>query len=237
MLTGRFRLSTFTFAVGLSVGAAPALTQEAPRLVAARSFVEIGGLGGSAFARLEYALEGGMGGAGLQLRLLGFGEATVDSVTVWIDDGEPTWVRLTGDGGAARFGSLEVPGSGPQGAWSVRLEYQVRAGVTGQGRDFSARVPMAVLGADAEEADPGRFVAEVSLPPEWRVAESFPSNLERASAVWTASLPVVPSALRLAGSTDGSRRLSPTGLAEVMIVLTLLIAAVVGLRHLRGLGA
>ncbi len=125
-------------------------------------------------------------------------------------------------------------GSGPSGP-VVATSYAVTGAVTEEGARVRGHIPVLSVDLPPEAATPGLFRAELRLPPDWRVAEGFPTGLDATGTpgVYAVDLAVVPAVLSFRARSDGRWRPGLPALLDVAAVLLVAAFSVVGWRHLR----
>lgn len=226
-------------ALAMAVAGPVAVAAQEPRRAAAWATVAahaeiVVSESGSAVVRLDYLLGSSEPDVAVPevepilLKLLGVGDATVREVMV---DGAP--LVLWPASGSLRAAVLR-PSAVPAGeTLSLSIEYTVARAAEIDGSEVTLRVPL-VTGPRPVEDGEG-FVTDVEVPAGWVMGDGFPSGLRQTEeGVWIASLPVVPSVVRLQGRTDGVRRIRLPLVVDVLTVGLLLAFALFGWRHLSG---
>lgn len=192
---------------------------------------------GSVRVSLEYALDPG-GAHEVPIVLLGFGEATVEVVHVLGGDSSVVMWPASGSRRAAAV-SAELPRSA-EGDRMV-LRYRVESALSFDGEAVRGHVPVAAVdwnpsqGGGAEDGP--IFTAEVALPPEWVLTESFPTGLKAADGetAHRVSLPAVPAVVSFRARTDGRWRPGFPLAIDLIALLIFVSFSVVGWRHIRGI--
>lgn len=189
---------------------------------------------GTAAVRLDYLFVPSQPGAvpppsaTIPLTVLGFGDVTVREVMV---DGAPLVLWPTS--GSRREAVVRPPVSSTDDAVPVTIEYRLPNAARIEGEDVALRVPLVTGPAPVDGGD--GFTASLDVPEAWRMGDGFPSRLRPDDGgTWRATLPVVPSVVRLDGRTDGAMRVRLPLVVDIVTVGLLLAFALYGWRHLSG---
>lgn len=184
----------------------------------ARLQADLTGASGEATVRVEYLLGGVAPGDSVPVFLLDFGPAIPFDLRVGEGGESLSLSRLRG---AARGGHARVEGTS-DGQGRLVVTYRVPLPTDPSGVVVSH---LPVLRADLpfEQARPGLWVAEVRVPPGWKVMEAFPTGLvpSGTAGALAGDLQVVPTVVTLRARPDGAWR------PGLLLVLNLLAAGVV----------
>lgn len=171
----------------------------------------------------------------ISFELLGFGEATADVVDLEPGGAVVLWPTV----GSHRAATVFAPVTATGETFALTARYVVDAPFVTPPDDVRAHVRVPVLTGPPVRAEGGEaFRATVTVPPEWAVAEGFPSGLRADEpGVWAVSLSVAPSMVSFRARTDGRWRPGFPHLVDLLTVLVLGAFAFIGRRHLKGLSA
>jgi hypothetical protein len=164
--------------------------------------------------------------------VLDFGQSAVTNLRFGESRSPAPLRALTG---VARTAEVGVEPSSSPGTGRVVVHYEVASPVTSEGADLRAHIPVLSLYRPPTQPGPGVFSAELRLPPEWSVAEGFPTGLSATGepGVYSVELSVVPAVVSFRGRSDGRWRPGlPLGL-EVLAGIAMVGFALYGWRHLR----
>ena len=185
--------------------------------------------GAEARVELTYELRGIGAGGSVDVSLLDFGAAGAGDVRVG-----PSRIplTLTRAQGAARGGSVPVE-QGADGLGRISFAYAVPL-PDGESGALVAHLPVITVDLPPEEARPGLFQAELSVPDGWRVTEGFPTGMARGGGAGSleAQLQLVPSVVTVRARTDGSRRPGLLFFLDVVATAGLVLFSVAGWRHI-----
>jgi hypothetical protein len=216
--------------VALCVAAGSAASQSTVR--SAHLFADLRPDDGGAEVRIDYVLET-QGIAPLRFELLGFGDARAEGF--WLGERETgTPIRLEAEGGSMRATdfSLNV-GAGPTFEFTAR--YWIEAAVERDGERVKVHIPVLAVALPPAEGANEVFRAELLLPEEWSVSESFPTGLSLDDdGAYSVELAVLPSVVSMRGSADGRWRPGLPLAVDFTAGLILLVFAFFGWRHLKG---
>jgi hypothetical protein len=208
---------------------APAAARQAVRSV--RVVVDLSDGTGTAAVRAEYVLSGVGADSVVRGTALDFAGATIEALRAG-EDGRP--LPILRPRALVTLARLPLtPGAAGEG--SVVVSYEVPGAVVVRGAAIRGHVPVLSLDLPPEATSPGLFRAELRLPPEWSVAEGFPTGMAPAGApgVYDVDLAVVPALVGFRGRSDGAWRPGlPLALDAAGLVLLVAFSAV-GWRHLR----
>jgi len=170
----------------------------------------------------------------VRFELLGFGDATVERLTV--SNGRS--VELWPTQGSHRAASLFLPVATTGSTVPLEVRYRVEAAVHEDGAQLRARIPT-LTGTAEPSGDAGAgFTARLILPSEWMVSEGFPSGLrEDIDGTWAVSLQTSPSMVGFRGRSDGVWRPGVPFAVDLVTLLILLGFSAVGWRHLSGVAS
>ena len=195
----------------------------------ARLQADLTGASGEATVRVEYLLGGVAPGDSVPVSLLDFGLAIPFDLRVGEGAESLSLSRLRG---AARGGHARVEGT-PDGQGRLVVTYRVPVPTDSSGVVVSH---LPVLRADLpfEQARPGLWVAEVRVPPAWRVMEAFPTGLvpSGTAGALVGDLQVVPTVVTLRARPDGAWRPGLLLLLNLLAVGVVVFVTVAGWRHL-----
>ncbi len=185
---------------------------------------------------LEVDVDGAAEAAILPATILDFASARPVDLAV---GSEGALAVLELDRGVARTGSLRVEPGPTDGSWLVLATYRVRDAVAVRGSSLRAHVPVLSVDRPPTVAGPGFFRAELRIPPEWAVAEGFPSGIRATdrAGVYEVDLSVVPAVLSFRGRLDGAWRPGVPLVLDLLAGALLVMFSVVGFRHLRSVAA
>jgi hypothetical protein len=185
--------------------------------------------------RVEYTVAGAEAGASIPATLLAFASA------------RPADLRVGSGARAADFSP------GPGRAWTVLLpaeadatgtvrvvaEYTIPLPLSRRDEAVRGHVPILAPDRPPQEARPGLFVGELTLPAGWRVSEAFPTGLRESDAprggsrTLAVELPVVPSTLSFRAHAGGRWRPGLAFVLDVVAALLILGFSVLGWLHMR----
>lgn len=202
----------------------------------ARLFADLSPDDGGAEVRIEYVLDV-RGTPELQFELLGFGSASADGF--WLgEERTGTRIELDPQTGSMRAAAFTLSLADTNEPYRLVAQYWVAEAVQLDGEDFLVRVPVLSIALPPADGVSDLFRAELSLPPEWSVAEGFPTGLAaNEEGLYVVSLPVVPSMVSARGRTDGARRLGLPLVIDLLTAAILLTFSFVGWRHLARIAA
>ncbi len=202
----------------------------------ARLYADLSPDDGGAEVRIEYVLDV-QGTPELQFELLGFGSASADGF--WLgEERTGTRIELDPQTGSMRAAAFTLTLADTSEPYRLVAHYRIAEAVQLDGENLLLRVPVLSIALPPADGVPDLFRAELTLPPEWSVAEGFPTGLEaNDEGVYTVSLPVVPSMVSARGRTDGTWRPGLPLLIDVLTVVVLLVFSFVGWRHLAKVAA
>lgn len=167
----------------------------------------------------------------VRFELLGFGDATVERVSVSSGRSFELWPTQGSHRAASLFLSEVTAGS----TVPLEVRYRVEAAVHEDGPRLRARIPTLTGPAEPIGEDGVGFTARLILPPEWVASEGFPSGLrEDTDGVWSVSLQTSPSMVGFRGRSDGLWRPGVPLAVDLVTLLILLGFSAVGWRHLSG---
>lgn len=212
----------------------PGAAQDAESTVRSAHLMALVEADGTVRVSLEYGLDP-MGADEVPIVLLGFGDATVDVVHVLGGDSSIVMWPASGSRRAAAI-AADLPRS-VEGDRMV-LRYRVENALSFDGETVRGHVPVAavdwkpVQGGGAEDGPV--FTAEVALPPEWVLTESFPTGLKAADGetAHRVTLPAVPAVVSFRARTDGRWRPGFPLAIDLIALLIFVSFSFVGWRHL-----
>jgi len=190
---------------------------------------------GTAHVQVEYVVTGVEPGALIPATILIFGSAPATDLVVTVGG---SGVRFTPGPGRAQVAHLPVV-VGPAGEGRVVAQYTVPSAVYEDGDALRGHIPILSLDIDPDEARPGLFLAEVSLPAEWALSEVFPTGLKASSDAidqarsYAVELSVVPATLSFRAHADGRWHPGLPFVLDVLAALIILGFSFIGWRHLR----
>ena len=224
-------LSTRLLAVVIIAVAVPASAQTTVQ--SARLYADLSPDDGGAEVRVEYVLDV-LGTPELRFELLGFGSAS--AYAFWLGEQRTgTRIELDAETGSMRAAAFTLRIGETDEPYRLVAQYWIAEAVHLDGEDFGVRIPVLVIALPPADGVPDLFRAELTLPPEWSVAESFPTGMEiNEEGVYTVALPVVPSLVSARGRTDGTWRPGLPLTIDLLTAAILLASSFMGWRHLRG---
>jgi hypothetical protein len=173
--------------------------------------------------------------AGLSFRALATPGQEISSLEVRVGDASyPLDLVLAAPG---RYEATLEDVVFPVGGLNVNLSYQVEGSRSEVGEGHWYRLPLVLPAWGASGSPPDFFRAEVTLGSEDWLSESFPSVPHVITAVpgsrlVTLTLQTVPSFVRLRVDTGARKRFTLDTVVDLVVVVSLLMAAVWGWRFL-----
>ena len=223
-------LSTPLLAVAVVALAVPASAQITVQ--SARLYADLSRDDGGAEVRVEYVLDL-RGTPELRFELLGFGSASADEF--WLGEQRAdTRIELEAETGSMRTAAFTPSLAETSGPYHLVAHYRIAEAVELGGKDVLVRVPVLSIAVPPADGVSDLFRAELRLPPEWSIAEGFPTGLEaNDEGAYTVALQVVPSLVSARGRTDGTRRPGLPLVIDLLTAAILLAFGFVGWRHLK----
>ncbi len=167
-----------------------------------------------------------------------FAPTTVDRISARVG-GEALPVRPPPTGEPRMEGGIELPADlSAGGPVSLDLEYRVLNAVVAEGEGVRVTLPMLAVDWAPEEARPGVFQADVTLPEGMEAREIFPVTPTGGTApgMARATLQVVPAVVRVRARPEGSLALSLPGALELLVLVVVIACGMAGLRRVRRAG-
>ncbi len=186
---------------------------------------------------IDYVLVVGQQISELPLEGVAFAGSRLTDVAATLD-GVPLLVELQSESNGRLSGRIEVP-SGSERRLAVRLTYRVSPS-SGEVDATRLILPVLALGWPPQEALPGTFRAQVTLPVGLSTFESFPAGLvageplASGGRVHSLELPVVPALIRIR-SGQGAIRFNLPLVMDVLVLGLFLMLGVKGWRAMREL--
>ena len=223
-------LSTPLLTVVIVAVAVPASAQTTVQ--SARLYADLSPDDGGAEVRVEYVLDV-QGTPELRFELLGFGAASAD--VFWLGEQRTgTQIELDAETGSMRAAAFTLSLAETSEPYHLVTHYWIAEAVQLDGEDVRVRVPVLSIAFPPADGVSDLFRAELRLPPEWSVAEGFPTGLEaNDEGVYTVALPVVPSLVSARGRTDGAWRPGLPLVIDLLTAAVLLVFSFMGWRHLK----